>query len=168
MADTKHAPATPPVEADGISYRGIVWFIVILTGTTLFCQALVWGLFDVMAWRARTTDAARATLSAPAASPTIENGRLVSGTDGPPAPGLLVTESTVLHDFRKSEDEILTTYGWMDKSSQIVRIPVDRAKELILERGLPARAAGAAAAPATPVKAAAPKAAAAATPKGGK
>jgi hypothetical protein len=37
------------------------------------------------------------------------------------------------------EDRVLTTYAWVDRNAGTVRIPVDRAKDLALERGLPAR-----------------------------
>ena len=45
MADTKHAPADIPVEGDGVSYRGIVWFIVVLAATvdTIFARAVPGG-----------------------------------------------------------------------------------------------------------------------------
>ena len=49
MADTSHVHANPPVEGDGVSYRGIVWFVVILAVTTVFCQFTVWGMFKLMA-----------------------------------------------------------------------------------------------------------------------
>ena len=51
MADTSHAPAhvqTPPTEGDGVSYSGIVWFVVILVVTTLVCQLLMWVLLRAM------------------------------------------------------------------------------------------------------------------------
>ena len=37
MSDTNHhhAPSGDPVEFDAVSYSGIVWFVVILTGTVL-------------------------------------------------------------------------------------------------------------------------------------
>jgi len=41
--------------------------------------------------------------------------------------------------MRAREDEILTTYGWVDRNAGIVRIPIDAAMKLTLERGLPAR-----------------------------
>ncbi|PYJ43501.1 MAG: hypothetical protein DME86_02760 [Verrucomicrobia bacterium] len=31
----------------------------------------------------------------------------------------------------------LSSYGWIDRSKQVVRIPIDRAMQLIVERGLP-------------------------------
>jgi hypothetical protein len=65
MSHTDHAhaqPPTAPVEGDGISYSGIIWFVVILTVTTLFCQALVWGMFEYWAHRAVTNEAVRSPL----------------------------------------------------------------------------------------------------------
>ena len=66
MADTKHLDANPPVESDGVNYRGIVWFVVILTATTVTCQILVWAGFALME-RIHVTNSgiARAPLSAP-------------------------------------------------------------------------------------------------------
>ncbi len=37
-----------------------------------------------------------------------------------------------------SEENILHSYGWVNQSSGIVRIPIDKAMQLIVERGLPA------------------------------
>jgi hypothetical protein len=34
----------------------------------------------------------------------------------------------------------LSSYGWVDREAGIVRIPIDRAMDLLAERGLPARA----------------------------
>jgi len=135
MADTKH-PHVPslhqtpdlPVEGDGINYRGIVWFVATLTIVTVVCQALMWGLFAVFDKRAASNDTPRSPLAAPQGTP-------------PPAPNLLTNESGNLHSFRESEDKVLSTYDWVDKDKGVVRIPIDRAKELLLERGLPVRGA---------------------------
>ena len=85
MADTKshHAQPVGPVEGDGISYSGIVWFVVILTVTTLACQLIVWGLFEVIENREVGRDVSRAPLSEPAAAPVIKDGHVyLSVTDG--------------------------------------------------------------------------------------
>jgi hypothetical protein len=141
MADIKHAPSASPVEGDGVNYGGIGWFIVVLVGTTLACQVLVWGLFKVMAWRSDKAEPQRTMLAAPQGSRSLENGRMVTGAEKQPAVPLLVGEPTVLREFRGSEDAQLKTYGWVDKGAQTVRLPIDRAKDLLLERGLPIRAA---------------------------
>jgi hypothetical protein len=155
MADTNHIHATPPVEGDGISYRGILWFLVILTATTLFCQVLVWGMFRLMESRAASADAPRAPTAAPAGNPSIETGRVVTGTDNASKTGLLVSEPISLEEFRRSEQQALTTYA-IDRNTGAIRIPIERAKALILERGLSARPAGTAGASVSAAAAPAP------------
>jgi len=152
MAHTSHSHTTDRVEGDGISYSAIGWFLVVLTVTTLFCQGLVWGMFELMERRVAATDPPRATLAPAQGSPTIENGHVASGTIDPPPPSLLVNEPIVLHTFREAEDKTLANYAWVDKTAGTVRLPIGRAKELVVERGFPVRPA-APAATAAPVKA---------------
>ena len=139
MADTKHAHGAAPIEGDGVSYSGIVWFVVILTLTTFACQLIVWGAFELMEWRVARADAARAPLAAERARPAIERGRVVTSTPESPQPALLVTEPIALREHRANEASSLSAYGWVDRGAGTVRIPIDRAKTLLLERGLPTR-----------------------------
>lgn len=44
--------------------------------------------------------------------------------------------------LRLREERILSTYGWTDETAGTVRIPIDRAVELLLKRGLPVRRGG--------------------------
>ncbi|MEX2299965.1 MAG: hypothetical protein WD733_03450 [Bryobacterales bacterium] len=46
-----------------------------------------------------------------------------------------------LGDLRRQEEAQLNGYGWVDQPAGLVRIPVERAIELMAERGLPARSA---------------------------
>lgn len=49
-------------------------------------------------------------------------------------------QDTPVHDyqeFRRQQEEALNTYGWVDRNQVTVRLPIARAKELILEQGLP-------------------------------
>jgi hypothetical protein len=55
----------------------------------------------------------------------------------PPAPRLQVTTAVDIEQLRQREEQALTTYGWVDKNAGVVRIPVSRAIDLIVERGLP-------------------------------
>ncbi len=57
----------------------------------------------------------------------------------PPEPRLQVTPAADLATVHQREDALLNTYGWVDAKSGLVRIPVDRAIEVLAERGLPAR-----------------------------
>src|SRR5207247_4662310 len=44
-----------------------------------------------------------------------------------------------IKDFRMQEEQTLNSYGWVDQQNGVVRIPIDRAMQLIAERGLPTR-----------------------------
>jgi hypothetical protein len=149
MADIKHphaAGSTGPTEGDGISYRGIVWFVGILVVTTLVCQGLMWWLFQIERERTKAADTPRAPYAAPALTPPGPPNliALESEEDKNGQPRMPLGEPTNLQRFRESEDAILTSYGWIDRNGAngaIVRIPIERAKALLLERGLPTRAA---------------------------
>ena len=57
----------------------------------------------------------------------------------PPEPRLQTTPRQDLADLRAQEDEALTTYGWVDRNGGVVRIPIEQAMKLTIERGLPSR-----------------------------
>jgi hypothetical protein len=57
----------------------------------------------------------------------------------PPEPRLQANPMLDLKKYRAAEEIELGSYGWADKPNGVVRIPVERAMELVLERGLPAR-----------------------------
>ena len=159
MADIRKVQVAPPVEADGVSYSGIVWFVVILVLTTLVCQILMVVLFKAMDHQKQASDAAAPpaplaqvvnTAERPAPQGRVYPDMVAIGSTNGPAPALLVREPSNLENLRAHEREELTTYGYVDKNAGTYRIPIDRAKELVLERNLlPVRGA-------TPAAAAAP------------
>jgi hypothetical protein len=77
------------------------------------------------------------TVSGPAA--LVETGRVL-----PPAPRLQVDARKDLAAYQKEQQQTLETYGWMDQKAGVVRVPIDRAMDLLLEKGLPVRAESAA------------------------
>jgi len=151
--DTSHHAAPAPVEGDGISYSGLIWFMVVIAITTIGCQLLMWVLLLAFQHQAAASQVPTAPLATAVTERQAPVGRVypdmhsVGLTNGP-QPRLLVNEPANLAELRTHEHEILTTYGWMDQSAGVVRLPIERAKELILERGLPVRGA----APAQDVK----------------
>jgi len=58
-------------------------------------------------------------------------------TKQPPGPNLQPDPHIALVALRRSEDSVLTSYGWVSKDSGIVRVPVERALELLAKKGLP-------------------------------
>jgi hypothetical protein len=57
-----------------------------------------------------------------------------------PKPNLELDPHTDLVALRRREDSELESYGWIDRKSGMVRIPIDRAMDLLAQRGLPVRA----------------------------
>jgi hypothetical protein len=134
-----HAVPAEPTQPDNVSFRGIVWFLVVIFATTMFCQALTIGIFKLLEHGSDKTDSARAPLAAPVSMPHIEAGRVIVGTPVP-EPNLLTDDPGTLARFRAQEDIALTTYGVVDKNAGKYRIPIDQAKDLLLKQGLPTRA----------------------------
>lgn len=56
-----------------------------------------------------------------------------------PDPRLEENERQQINQFRLGEEETLNSYGWVDQPAGVVRIPIERAMELIAQRGLPTR-----------------------------
>jgi hypothetical protein len=56
-----------------------------------------------------------------------------------PGPQLQADPALELREHRALEASRTGEYGWVDREAGVVRIPVERAMELLIERGLPAR-----------------------------
>jgi len=72
----------------------------------------------------------------PTVSPLVQNVQV-----SPPQPQLQVKPRQELQEYCSAEEEKLDTYAWIDKGAGLVRLPIDRAMDLILQRGLPTRPA---------------------------
>jgi hypothetical protein len=64
---------------------------------------------------------------------------LAETSELPPEPRLQETPALDLERFRAKEDETLSTYGWVDRQAGVVRIPIERAMEIVAREGLPKR-----------------------------
>jgi hypothetical protein len=73
----------------------------------------------------------------PTASPMVKDTYRML----PPSPRLQVQPHLELKDYCDAQEQEVSSYGWVNQPSGVVRIPVDRAMDLILTRGLPARSA---------------------------
>ena len=54
----------------------------------------------------------------------------------PPAPRLQIHPVASWQAFREAESQRLTTYGWLDRSQGAVHVPIERAIDLVVERGV--------------------------------
>ena len=67
--------------------------------------------------------------STPSTSPVFVDSGIL-----PPEPRLQITPAADLEQHRAREETAIRTYGWIDRESGVVRIPVERAMELLIER----------------------------------
>ncbi len=62
--------------------------------------------------------------------------RITSDRIDAPEPKLQADPEREMGKFRGREDAILNSYGWVDRGAGIARIPIERAMDLIVQRGL--------------------------------
>lgn len=56
-------------------------------------------------------------------------------------PALQVNGAADLKVFLAQQKETLSTYGWVNRSQGIVRVPISQAIDMVLKKGLPSRGA---------------------------
>ena len=120
--------ASPQPHAPEMPFRLIITSalcLIVLTGAVLLG----------MHWLFTAATARRARLDAPPA-PMAQTASPL-----PPEPRLQVRPAQDLQQVRAEEDAILHSYGWVEHSTDTVRIPIERAMELLATRGLPSRPA---------------------------
>lgn len=61
----------------------------------------------------------------------------------PPEPRLQDRPWEEIQGMRVHENQVLKTYGWSDAKANVAHIPIDKAMDLVIERGLLKTAAGA-------------------------
>ena len=121
MSGTPHTPGVGHEHSD-VAIRPIVVAGVGLTIALFVVAGLMLGLYDVFAAR-------EARLSPPANPLAAAEGPRL-----PPQPRLQVHPVRDLRELREAENNILDHYAWVDKSAGVVRIPIDRAIDLLAAR----------------------------------
>jgi hypothetical protein len=114
-------------EPGDINFRGVIGFGLALIAVAVVVHLVIWGVYAFFDAREARHVEPEFPLAATQAART------------PPEPRLQVNPRQDLRDLRGQEDQILGSYGWVDKNAGTVRIPIDEAIRLTLERGLPTR-----------------------------
>lgn len=138
-------------EAHDVSIRSIVRFGIGLTIAAVIIHVGIWLLFRFFERYAEKRDVAPSALAARRPVEAPRNPEKLF-----PEPRLERFPFATRESLRREEDARLSGYGWVDRGTGVVRIPIDRAMDLIVQRGLPPQT-GAAPPPAVPA-AAAPRA----------
>lgn len=120
-------------EHSDVNVRAILWFLAALVIGGVIVHVGLWWMKEALVQRERE--------ASPPLPPLAKRERLQLPRDVGkiPEPQLEAFERQALKELREKEARLTTTYGWVDKDAGVVRIPVERALELTLAEGLPAR-----------------------------
>lgn len=128
-------------EHSDVNVRGIFGFGIGLAVGTALVSLLLWGAFSVMVDQFTSGPS-------PTASPLTRNRPVVPESQKHaestfPEPRLQPNAAEDLIKVREEEHRRLNSYGWVDQNRGVAHIPIERAKQLVLQRGLPVRTPGA-------------------------
>ncbi|MFI5089425.1 MAG: hypothetical protein ACHP7P_05145 [Terriglobales bacterium] len=129
-------PSEPEVREEdvrnpGVSYepreadlRVVLAFLAALGLATVMVLLVLWGMFSYF----RGKSAERGPLPSP---------RMYTSPPNVPQPRLQPNPVADYDAYHLSAAETLNSYGWVDQKAGTARIPIDKAMDLVVERGLP-------------------------------
>jgi len=131
-------------EREDLSTRGIFAFMIGLAIIGVVIYFIITGMYTFL----DKYEQSQMTTSSPLVKP--EDARRISSRrvtedevknafkdNG--APLLETDERTQLRDFLMDQEKELHSYGWVDEKAGVAHIPIERAMELVAQRGLPVR-----------------------------
>jgi hypothetical protein len=132
MTELRH-PETE-FEHEDLSAGGILGFLAGLAITGLVIHIILVGMYAYLDTYQKTHQ----NQGNPLVKTTNEDMRRPTpeAANNFPLPRLEVNERSQLYDFRRQEEDTLNTYG-VDPKTGVVHIPIDRAMQLLAQRGLP-------------------------------
>jgi hypothetical protein len=142
MSNDLH-PVKPPAnggyERQDIGVSGVLYFLFGLALAGLFVYFVVNGIYSYLEKNseANQTPVSPLVTNAPADTRKLSSDYKDYLKQNFPSPQLEVDERGQLDKIRTDEAETLSTYDWVDQKAGTVRIPIDRAMDLIAQRGLP-------------------------------
>jgi hypothetical protein len=129
MATNPQAAHRHGYEKSDASPRGLVYFALIIAGILVLTFLSLRWLFGYF----QKTENTGSFVASPFAG----------ARPLPPAPRIQSNPGADVQSYFQSQQNLLSTYGWIDRQNGVVRLPIDRAMDLVLERGLPTRAVNA-------------------------
>lgn len=124
-------------EREDLGAKPIITFLVALVVGCVLVALLLRGMYSYLDAYENRHEAAQN----PLVQRTTADSRLIQPGDIKkfPQPRLETDETTEINAFRLQEEQTLNSYGWVDQQAGVVRIPIDRAMDLVAQRGLPTR-----------------------------
>jgi hypothetical protein len=139
--ETKHGNTTQhgSFERQDLQASGILYFLLGLVVVIALCLFGLRGVFAFLDHREKALQ--------PQVNPLVTNVPADTRHIAPgypqaafPNPKLEEDERGQLNGIRLEEEKTLYSYGWVDEKAGTVHIPIERAMDLLVQRGLPVRA----------------------------
>jgi len=143
--ELNHAHTNPETsfEREDLSTRGVFVFMIGLAIVGMVIYFIIVGMYsflDKYEHDRMATASPLVTSRGPAARVVTKDYMEKFKQNGTPM--LESDERGQFKDFLLKQEDQLNSYGWIDKQAGVAHIPIDRAMDLIVERGLPVRSAG--------------------------
>jgi hypothetical protein len=128
-------------ERRDIGVAGVLYFLAGLVVAGVLIHFVVSGLYSLLEQRSQSQQAPVSPLvmNAPVDTRKLPTDYRDYLKQTFPSPQLEVDERSQLDKIRIDEAETLSTYDWVDQKAGTVRIPIDRAMDLLAQCGLPVR-----------------------------
>jgi hypothetical protein len=133
-------------EREDLGPKTVYAFLIILGIIGVLVFFVVSGVYRVLDGYYRTRQPAESLLKPAVDSDTRElrTPQVKQQIESTFSQPLLETdERNELNDFRMQEANQLNSYGWVDQKAGVAHIPIQRAMQLIVQRGLPVQSSGA-------------------------
>jgi len=135
----KHGANSPhgEFEREDLSAKSVFGFLIGLAVVCVLVYFILWGMYAYLDGYQKAHQ--------PPQSPLVKTTEADTRTVAPeditkfPQPRLERNERLEINDFRVQEEKTLNSYGWVDEKTGVVRIPIERAMQLVEQRGLPTR-----------------------------
>ncbi|MGB6023576.1 MAG: hypothetical protein WA254_02955 [Candidatus Sulfotelmatobacter sp.] len=142
--ETKHenAAGSGGFEHQDLQPRGILYFLL---GLAMFLVISILGIRGVYAFLDHREKAEQPPVNPLVTNVPTDTRHIPAGYPQSvfPNPRLEENERGQLNEIVLQEENTLYSYGWIDQKAGTVRIPIERAMDLIAQRGIPVRPQGA-------------------------
>jgi hypothetical protein len=139
MINRGHHAHETEYEHEDLGSRGIFVFMIGLAVSGAVIYFIVVGMYSFLDKYERS----QMTTASPLVTTTGAMSRVVTQADmdhsfkDNGAPMLETNERGQFRDFLMNQENQLNSYGWVDEKAGVAHIPIERAMQLTVERGLP-------------------------------
>ena len=139
-----HSGHETEFEHEDLGTRGVFAFMIGLAVIGVVIYFIIVGMYTFLDKyeRSQMSTASPLVTSKGAMSRVVTQADMDKTFKDNGAPMLETNERGQFRDFLMDQENQLNSYGWVDKDAGVAHIPIERAMELIVQRGLPVVAPG--------------------------